>query len=121
MAKLTEEARKAIAEGSPGLIATASKSGKPNVSLKGSLRVLDDETIVFADVASPRTVANIRENPQVAAYCLNRETNKGCRIWGTGTVIDSGPVFDDVSAQMAKMNMTVNHAVTVAVEEFEIS
>ena len=121
MAKLTEEARTAIAEGRPGLIATASKSGKPNVSAKGSFRVLDDETVVFADIASPRTVANIRENPQVAVYCLNRETRKGCRIWGTGTVLDSGPVFDEVSAPMAKMNMTVKHVVTIAVEEFEVS
>jgi len=42
MAKLSEEAKKAIAEFGAALVATASKDGKPNVSLKGSFRVLDD-------------------------------------------------------------------------------
>lgn len=121
MAKLTEEAKTAITEGRPGLIATASKSGKPNLSAKGSFRVLDDETVVFADVASPRTVANIRENPQVAIYCLNRETRKGCRIWGKGTVLDSGPVYDQVAAPLLERKMTVKNVVTISVEEFEVS
>ena len=120
MATLTKEAKAAIAAGSPGMVATASKAGKPNVSAKGSFCVLDDETVVFADVASPRTVANIRENPQVAVYCLNRETRKGCRIWGTGTVLDSGPVYDEVSAPLVRSNMTVKHVVTIAVEEVEV-
>ncbi len=48
MAKLTEEAKKLIGETGPALVATASKDGKPNVSLKGSFRVLDDEHIIIA-------------------------------------------------------------------------
>ncbi len=121
MAKLTEEAKTAITEGRPGLIATASKSGKPNVSAKGSFRVVDDETVAFADVSSPRTVANIKENPQVAVYCLNRETRKGCRIWGKGTVLNSGPVYDEVAGPLLKKDMTVKNVVAIAVEEFEVS
>jgi hypothetical protein len=63
MVKLTDEAKKAIKEIRPPLVVTANASGQPNVSAKGSLRVLDDEQVVFADIASPGTVANIRENP----------------------------------------------------------
>ena len=121
MAKLSDEARKVIGEVRPALVATASKSGKPNVSAKGSVRVLDDESVVFADVASPRTVANIKENPQVAIICLDRETRKSCRIWGKGEVLDSGPLFDETAAAMSKMNMTVKNVVKVAVEEVETS
>lgn len=120
MAKLTEEAKTAIAEGGTGLIATAGKSGKPNVSAKGTTRVLDDETIVFADIASPRTVANIRENPQVAVYFHNPQTSRGCRVWGTGTVHSSGPVFDAVAEPLVAANMKANNVVTVAVEEVEV-
>ncbi len=79
MTKLSDEAKKAIGKISPALLATASKTGKPNVSAKGSLRVLDDEHVVFADIASPRTVANIRENPQVAVICLDAAARTGCR------------------------------------------
>lgn len=80
MVKITEEAKKAIGSIRPSFIATASKTGKPNVSAKGSLRLLDDEHVVFADVASPRTIANIKENPQVAVICLDATTRKGCRV-----------------------------------------
>lgn len=82
MTKLTDVAKKAIAEIRPSLVATASATGKPNVSAKGSLRVLDDEHVLFAHISSPRTVANIKENPQVAIICLDAATRKGCRIWG---------------------------------------
>ena len=65
MAKLSEEAKKIISEVHPAQVATANKDGKPNVSAKGSFRVLDDEHVIFADLNSPRTVANLRENPQI--------------------------------------------------------
>ena len=121
MAKLTEEAKKAIGEIRPSLVATANKSGKPNVSAKGSLRVLDDEHVVFTDVASPRTVANIKENPQVSIICLDASARKSCRIWGTGEVLNSGEIFDKMVADLAKMNMTVKNVVKVAVDEVETS
>ena len=52
--KMSADVKKSIAECGPALIATASKSGRPNVSPKGSLKVLDDEHVVFADVRSPQ-------------------------------------------------------------------
>ena len=67
MAKLTEEAKKIIAEYGPALIATASKEGKPNISPKGSFRILDDEHVIFADITSPRAMVNLKDNPQLTA------------------------------------------------------
>jgi predicted pyridoxine 5'-phosphate oxidase superfamily flavin-nucleotide-binding protein len=119
MAKLTEEARRAIGEIHPALVATASKTGRPNVSAKGSLRVLDDDHVVFADVASPRTVANIKENPQVAIICLDVVTRRGCRMWGQAEVITAGELFDSTAKEFAGRNMAVKHVVKVAVEEVE--
>jgi predicted pyridoxine 5'-phosphate oxidase superfamily flavin-nucleotide-binding protein len=119
MTKLSDEAKKAIAEIRPSLVATAGKTGKPNVSAKGSFRVLDDEHVVFADIASPRTVANIRENPQVAVICLDAAMRKGCRIWGQGNILDSGELFDQLTAEYAEKNMEVKHVVKVAVDEVE--
>ncbi len=121
MVKLTEEAKKAIGEIRPSLVATAGKTGKPNVSAKGSLRVLDDDHVMFLDIASPRTVANIKENPQVAIICLDAAARKSCRIWGRGEVLSSGELFDQVVAEFAGRNMTVRNVVKVAVEEVETS
>lgn len=118
MAKLSEEAKKAIGELGPSLVATASKDGKPNVSLKGSFRVLDDEHILFADIASPRTTANLRENPQLSAIVFNAATRKGCRIWGKAVgILDSGNLFDTISAEYSAKGMKVKHVVKVKVDE----
>ena len=119
MTKLTDEAKKAIAEIRPSLVATSGSTGKPNVSAKGSFRVLDDEHVVFADIVSPRTVANIRENPQVAVICLDAAARKGCRIWGKGSILNSGDLFEQLTAEYAKKNMVVKNVVKVAVEEVE--
>jgi predicted pyridoxine 5'-phosphate oxidase superfamily flavin-nucleotide-binding protein len=119
MTKLTDEAKNAIRKISPSLVATANSTGKPNVSAKGSTRVLDDEHVVFADIASPRTTANIRENAQVAIICLDASKRKGCRIWGKGSILNSGELFDQLSAEYAKKKMKVQNVIKVAVEEIE--
>ena len=117
MAKLTEEAKKIIGEFGPALIATASKDGKPNVSPKGSFRVLDDETVIFANIASPRTMANLKENQQLTAIMLDRSSRKGCRIWGKAEILDSGDLFDSLSTEFAAQGMKVKHVVKVEIQE----
>ena len=117
MAKLSEEAKKIINEVHPGLVATADRDGKPNVSAKGSFRVLDNEHVVFSDVASPRTIANLQENPQLAAIVFDPATRHGCRIWGTAEILESGDIFDAAAAQLSSRGITVNHVVRVAVED----
>jgi len=121
MAKLTEEVKTAIGTIRPAFVATASKAGKPNVSAKGSLRVIDYEHVVFSDINSPRTIANIKENPQVAIICMDTTTRKGCRIWGTGEIISSGEVFDQTAAELVKRNMKLKNLVKVTVEKAETS
>jgi len=117
VSKLSEKVKETIAEIRPGIIATASKDGKPNVSAKGSFRVLDDDHVVFADISSPRTIANLKENPQVSVLVIHPKSMKGCRIWGKGEIIDSGELFDQMSKEFAELNLKVNHVVKITVEE----
>ena len=42
--------------------ATASKDGMPNVSPKGSIMVVDDNTLAFACMMSPKTISNLKKN-----------------------------------------------------------
>ena len=115
--KMSPEIKKAIAECGPALVATASKSGRPNVSAKGSLRVLDDEHLVFADTRSPGTIANLEENPQVSIICLKAAERRGCRIWGRAEIITSGDLFNQWTQELAARNMKPNHIVKVTVDE----
>jgi hypothetical protein len=120
MTKLSEEAKGLIKDTHPGFIATASASGKPNVSIKGSLRVLDDEHVAFADVHSPGTIANLVENPWVAAIVFEPSTRHGCRVWGKAEILSSGDLFDRTNVELASRNMKANHLVVVTVEEFVV-
>ena len=121
MGKLSEKIKETIAEIRPGIIATASRDGRPNVSAKGSLRVVDDDRVAFADISSPRTIANLRENPCVSILIVHPKTMRGCRLWGKGEILDSGDLFDEISREFAGRNIAVNHVVTVAVEEAQES
>jgi len=117
MGRMSEEVKKAIKEFGPAIVATANKAGKPNVSAKGSLRVLDDEHVIFADIASPRTIANLKENPQVAILLLNRELQKGCRVWGKAEILNSGELFEQLKQEYAVRKIKVNNVVKVTIED----
>lgn len=118
MSVLSAEAKSIIAETHPGLVATADGSGRPNVSAKGTFRVLDDGHVLFADIKSPRTIANLRENPQVSAMVLDPATRHGCRIWGRAEILESGELLDRVNDELAARKMQAKHIVVIAVEEY---
>lgn len=118
MAKLSEEAKKIISEVRVAQVATANKDGRPNVSPRGSFRVLDDEHVIFTDRGRLYTVANLRENPQLSAIVFDPATRKGCRIWGKAQILESGELFDKIAAETASRGRTFEHVVIkVAVEE----
>lgn len=120
MAKLDASAQEAILKNRPAIVATAGKDGRPNVSAKGSLRVVDEDRVLFADVRSPRTTANIRENPQVSLICLGSEGRKGIRIWGKAEVIGSGAIFETVAKEFAEKGKTISNVILISVDSVEM-
>jgi predicted pyridoxine 5'-phosphate oxidase superfamily flavin-nucleotide-binding protein len=91
-------------KGKTGWVATSAKDGTPNVSLKGSLRVLDDGHLVFADINSLKTRKNLEENPKVAVMAYDAEARKAYMLKGSAEMLSAGPLFDQV-AQGMKQHM----------------
>jgi pyridoxine/pyridoxamine 5'-phosphate oxidase len=118
MAELTEEAKRIIEEAGPALIATSSKNGKSHVQVKGLFRILDDEHVFFIDIDSPRTVADLRDNPQLSALVFDPDTGRSCRVWGKTEIFNQGELFDSVAAEFARQK--VRHVVLVTVGEVEV-
>jgi uncharacterized protein len=81
-------------KGKQGWVATASRDGIPNVSIKGSLRLLDDEHLVFADLFSLKTRKNLSENPKVAIMVYDEETRRGFMFKGSAEQVSNGPLFE---------------------------
>lgn len=118
MAKLTEEAKRIIAEAGPALIATSSKNGKSHVQVKGSFRIIDDEHLVFVDIDSPRTMANLRDNPQLSTLVFDPDSGKSCRVWGKAEIVTKGELFDSMAEELGKKK--ARHLILVTVGEVEV-
>jgi len=117
MGTINDDLKKAIAEIQPSFVATADQEGKPNVSTKGSLAVLDDDHLVFAELKSPQTIDNLQVNPNLSIIALNPETRKGWRVWGRAVeLMTSGDAFDKFTEKYKAMG-TVNYAVKILVEK----
>ena len=96
MATLSEDMKRVVREQRLGYVATVCPDGTPNLSPKGTTRVWDDDHLVFADIRSPRTIANLKQNPAIEINVVDWFTRKGYRFEGIATVIESGSLFDEL-------------------------
>ncbi len=85
-----------------GWIATAARDGTPNVSIKGSLRLLDDEHLLFADIFSQKTRKNLQENPRVAIMVYEDASRRGYMFKGAVELLAGGALYNQTVENMKK-------------------
>jgi hypothetical protein len=83
-------------------MATATADGQPYIQHrggpKGFVRVLDKNTIAFADYAGNRqylTQGNLSENPKAHMFIMDYAQRRRVKIWGEARIIDDDPVLLD--------------------------
>jgi len=100
-------------------VATATKEGVPNVTPKGTARIMDDQHIMFADLFSLKTRRNLEQNPRVAVTVIDPATKTGYQIKGTAELLSSGPLYDQMADQLkqaAPSLPALEYVVKIAVE-----
>jgi predicted pyridoxine 5'-phosphate oxidase superfamily flavin-nucleotide-binding protein len=100
-------------------VATATGEGVPNVTPKGSVKVLDDQHVVFADLFSLKTRQNLEQNPKVAVTVIDASTHKGYQVKGTAELLSSGPLYDQMAADLKAALATLpvpKYVVKISVE-----
>ena len=100
-------------------VATASRDGVPNVTPKGSLKLMDENHVLFADLFSLKTRKNLLENSKVAVTVVDAATAKGYQLKGIAEIITSGPLFEDASKQLKEAPRALpplHHVVKITVE-----
>jgi predicted pyridoxine 5'-phosphate oxidase superfamily flavin-nucleotide-binding protein len=94
MVKLNENMKSAFSKVKVFPVATASKNGIPNVVPMGFCQLVDDETIWISDNFMVKSLANLKENPNVAIYVWGPDTGGCFQIKGIADIISSGEKFE---------------------------
>ena len=90
-----------------GFVATVNSDNSPNLSPKGTVRVWDDENLVFANINSPRTIENIINNNSIEINVVDPIKRKGFRFKGNAKIISSGNLYNEI-VDYYKKNGTKN-------------
>lgn len=79
-------------------LATASADGQPYIQHRGGppgfLRVLDKNTLAFADFTGNRqyiSTGNLAENPRAMIFLMDYRTRSRVKIWGRARVVEDDP------------------------------
>lgn len=92
---LTQDMQEIIGSAKLTFVATVNEDGSPNLSPKGSLRADDDDHLVFMNIASPGTVANLRRDPRIEVNVIDFISRRGYRFTGTAEICPPGdPVYE---------------------------
>jgi predicted pyridoxine 5'-phosphate oxidase superfamily flavin-nucleotide-binding protein len=76
----TEDMKRIVAEQRLAFVATVCPDGTPNLSPKGTIAVWDATHLVFADIRSPGTVANLKVNPTIEINVVDPYRKKGVSL-----------------------------------------
>jgi hypothetical protein len=79
-------------------LGTANAGGQPYIQYRGGapgfLKVLDDETLGFADFGGNRqyiTLGNLSENPKAFIFMMDYVNRRRIKFWGTARVVEDDP------------------------------
>ena len=96
MITISEEIKNFVNSQKLGYVATVSKDGTPNLSPKGTIIVMNESTLAFADIRSPQTIQNLQDNPSVEINVVDPFQRLGYRFKGEGKIINEGLEFDKI-------------------------
>jgi len=102
--KITADMEAIIKQAILSFVATVNVDGTPNLSPKASLTVRNG-SLYFADIASPRTILNLKRNPAVEFNVVDIFQRRGYRFTGHGVILPPG---DDESLDLAAWVRSVN-------------
>jgi uncharacterized protein len=95
MGVLTQDMRDILASAMLTFVATVRKDGSPSLSPKASTIPFDDDHLIFVDIASPQTIANLQNDSRIEINSVDFILRRGYRFAGTAQVLESGnPIYD---------------------------
>tara|TARA_B100000678_G_scaffold24509_1_gene18590 strand:+ start:1924 stop:2364 length:441 start_codon:yes stop_codon:yes gene_type:complete len=103
-----------------GYVATVSPDGTPNLSPKGTIAILDDSRLVFANIRSPKTIDNLTKNPSIEINVIDPFSRMGYRFKGLGKILSEGEDFENILDYFIQKGIksNISHIVVIDVKSF---
>ena len=103
-----------------GYVATVSPDGTPNLSPKGTIVILDDSRLVFANIRSPKTIDNLTKNPSIEINVIDPFSRMGYRFKGLGKILSEGEDFENILDYFIQKGIksNISHIVVIDVKSF---
>lgn len=111
MSKLTD-AMKEIIEKQLAYVSTVSNEGMPNIGPKRSMRILDENTLIYNENTGKQTMNNILVNGKVAVAYADWAKLDGYRFVGKAEVFTEGKYYDE-AVEWAKGKMGAPKAAVI--------
>lgn len=106
---MSELLDKALADGVPCLVGTATRSGDPQISPKGSVAVFDEQTLSYWERSKRSALEHLGENPRVVVFYRNAArasempfAGAALRFHGTARVIPDGDLRERIWSRTVK-------------------
>ncbi|MBI4775643.1 MAG: pyridoxamine 5'-phosphate oxidase family protein [Deltaproteobacteria bacterium] len=111
--------------GRVGVLGTADKQGQPNVAYFGSLRLMEDGTVVLG-LGKNRSLANLEGNPLAVLFCVAESPvgfkTPGCRLYlKVREIQKKGALYDNIKAAIAQHAGAQAAAMIVAAVAFDVT
>jgi hypothetical protein len=94
-----------LADGAPCMVGTASRDGYPQISIKGSVLVYDQESLAYWERSKRSALENVGENPNVVILYRNRDKRINWRFYGTATIHEVDAVREDVMSRTVQAEL----------------
>ena len=119
MVVITEEVKNFVNFQKLGYVATVSDDNTPNLSPKGTIMVLDESHLVFADIQSPKTIENLEHNPSIEINVVDPFSRRGYRFKGIAEIISSGDKFNNIISHYKEIGIknTIKCVVLMKIEK----
>jgi len=120
MTEFDDEIRNFVNFQKLGYVATVSFDGSPNLSPKGTIVILDDSRLVFANIRSPQTVENLTKNPSIEINVIDPFSRMGYRFKGIANILSDGSDFKKILDYFEKKGIKskISDIVIVDVKSF---
>lgn len=111
--------------GRVGVLSTADDQGQPNSAYFGSLRLMEDGSVVLG-LGNNRSLKNLEKNPQAVLFCVTESPvgfqTPGVRLYlKLKEIQKAGPLYDAIKAAIAEHAGADAAKMIVAAAAFEVT